>query len=113
MTRNLRKSAAIATDLMFAPMVAMMRLPIMAAEAQTGRMPLETIGAGTEKLAAMAEGAMAAQMTYAKAMLSFWPEVLTGRNPTLLSGATTEKAMQDALRPASRRVRSNFRRLSK
>lgn len=112
MPRRRRKSVAIATDLMLAPMVMAMRLPMMAAEAGRSGVPSETMRATSEKVAAYAEGMAAANMACAKAMWSFWPEVMTGRQPSLLSGATVEAAVQAALRPASRTVKANLRRLS-
>ncbi len=108
----MKRNTRIAADLMFAPLVIAMRLPLMAAEAQKAGPPTETIRATTEKLSAFAEGAVAAQMAYVNAMMSFWPEVMTGKNPSLLSGAAARQAMQAAFAPASRRVRSNLRRLS-
>ena len=99
---------------MFAPMVAMMRLPLMSAEARNPfTLPSETIGAGAEKMAAFVEGAAAVQMAYAGAMMSFWPEVMMGRKPSVFSGALAEKAVIAALKPASARVRANYRRLAK
>lgn len=114
MAKRRRSSAVTGADLMFAPMVAMMRLPLLSAEAQKpGTLPAETMRATAEKVAAFAEGAVAAQSAYAMAMLSFWPEVMTGRKPSILSNALAEKAMNAALKPASKRVRANYRRLSK
>ncbi|MGC4024098.1 MAG: hypothetical protein QM744_02365 [Mesorhizobium sp.] len=114
MAKRKRRTAVTGADLMFAPMVAMMRLPLMSAEASNpGALPTETIKAGAEKFAAFVEGAMAAQTTYATAMLSFWPEVMAGRKPSIMSSGLAEKAVNAALKPASKRVRSNYRRLSK
>jgi hypothetical protein len=113
MTNNLWKSADIATGLMFAPLVMMMRLPIMSAEAQKlGSLPIETIKATSEKTAALAEGIAAYQLAYLKAVMSFWPEVITGRQPSIVSLKLAERAVQAAITPASRRVRANFRRLT-
>ena len=51
------ESASIAGDLMLAPMVALMRLPLMATETQrAAAWRTETNGAVSEKLAAVAEG---------------------------------------------------------
>jgi hypothetical protein len=46
-------------------------------------------------------------------MMSFWPEVMMGRKPSVFSGALAEKAVIAALKPASARVRANYRRLAK
>lgn len=100
---------------MLAPMVALMRLPLMAAEARSSN-PWgggETMQAVSEKLAAMAEGAIAAQMSILGSAASFWPEVLAGKTPSMLSGAAAHQSVNAALKPAGMRVRANFRRLSK
>ena len=114
MAKRKRKTAVTGADLMFAPMVAMMRLPLMSAEASNpAALPTETMKAGAEKFAAFVEGAVAAQTAYGTAMLSFWPEVMSGRKPSIMSTGLAEKAMTAALHPTSKRVRSNYRRLSK
>jgi hypothetical protein len=84
----------------------------MAAEAHApwGR---ESITAVSEKAAAMAEGMVAAQLSMMGSMAAFWPELLSGRTPSLLNGAAVEKSMHAALRPARRRVKSNYRRLGR
>ena len=98
---------------MLAPMVALMRLPLMATETQRGAAwRTETNGAVTEKLAAVAEGVMAAQMSVMQSALSFWPEIFAGRTPSLLNGRRHGALDQAALKPASRRVKANFKRLS-
>ena len=58
--RSGAEQASIASDLMLAPMVALMRLPLMATETGRGAAwRTETNGAVSEKLAAVAEGAAA------------------------------------------------------
>lgn len=100
-------------DLMLAPMVVMMRLPLMVAEAHRGASwGTETARAVTEKTAALAEGMVAAQMSMLQSMAGFWPEVFAGRTPAILNGSAAERSLQAALGPASRRVKANFRRLS-
>ena len=70
-----RQSASIAGDLMLAPMVALMRLPLMAADASSGRTSgTETELAVSEKTKAIAEGVFAAQMS----MIAFRIAVLAG-----------------------------------
>lgn len=99
---------------MLAPMVALMRLPLMAAEARnTGKWAAESALAINEKMAAMAEGAFAAQMSLLGSASQFWPEVLAGKTPSVLSGVAVERSLDAALAPAGRRVAANFRRLSK
>ena len=105
--------ASVAGDLMLAPMVALMRLPLMATETQhSAAWRTETNGAVSEKLAAVAEGAMAAQISVMRSALKFWPEIFAGRTPSLLSGVAMERSIVAALKPVSRRVKANFKRLS-
>ena len=111
--RSGASSAAIAADLMLAPMVALMRLPVMATETQHGAaLRTETKRAVSEKLAAVAEGVMSAQISVMQSALGFWPEVFAGRAPSLLSGVAMERSVNAALKPASRRVKANYKRLS-
>ncbi|MGP2493000.1 hypothetical protein ACTDI4_15415 [Mesorhizobium sp. PUT5] len=110
--KSRRVATAAAADLMLAPMVAWLRLPVMASEAlSTTPFGRETVAAASEKAAAAAEGLVAAQLAMAGSMLSFWPEVLAGRTPSLLNGAAAERSLHAALRPARRRVKANLRRL--
>ncbi|AMS41970.1 MULTISPECIES: hypothetical protein [Aminobacter] len=113
LARASRHSGAIAGNLMLAPMVMAMRLPMMATEARKGG-PLhgESLAAVTEKTTAMAEGMVAAQISYFQSALQFWPEVLSGRTPSVLNGVAAQKSVAAALKPASKRVRANFRRLA-
>jgi len=106
-------SQTIVGDLMLAPMVAAMRMPMFAAESQR-LYPWrgESLRAVTEKMAATSEGITAAQLSYWRSVTSFWPEVLSGRTPSLLSGVAAERSVNAALKPASRRVKANFKRLS-
>lgn len=98
--------------LLLAPMVAWMRMPLLALEAQkSGFSGVETGRAVAEKAAAAAEGIAGAQLAYLQAAIQFWPEVLSGRTPSMLNGVAAERSLAAALSPASRRVRANFRRL--
>jgi hypothetical protein len=98
---------------MLAPMVAMMRLPLMAADANSSRpWGTETARALNEKTMAMAEGVFAAQMALLQSASRFWPELLSGRTPSLFNGVAAERSINAALKPASRAVKANFRRLS-
>lgn len=104
---------ASVADLMLAPMVIWLRLPAMMGEAShPDHWPRETLRAVTEKAAAAAEGVVAAQFSMALSVARFWPEVLSGHTPSLLNGVAVERSVKAALRPASRRVRANYRRLS-
>ena len=111
---SVAESASIAGDLMLAPMVALMRLPLMATEAQgSAGWKTETNRAVSEKLAAATEGMMSAQISVMQSALRFWPEIFSGRTPSLLSGVAIERSVQAALKPASRVVKANFKRLSR
>ncbi|QKD06427.1 hypothetical protein [Mesorhizobium loti] len=112
-SRRVQDAASIGADLMLAPLVAMMRLPLMAKDAGSNQpWGTETARAVNEKTAAMAEGAFAAQMSVLQSASRFWPEVLSGRTPSLFNGVAAERSISAALKPASRAVKANFRRLS-
>ncbi|MBZ9684038.1 MULTISPECIES: hypothetical protein [unclassified Mesorhizobium] len=112
-SRRVQEAASLGADLMLAPLVVMMRLPLMAMEARSGEpWSAETAMAVSEKTVAMAEGALAAQMSLLQSASRFWPEVLSGRTPSLFNGVAAERSISAALKPAGRAVRANFRRLS-
>jgi hypothetical protein len=109
-----REAKSIASNLMFAPMVMWMRLPVMAAEAGNAGAPaVETMRAISEKTEAVAEGIMAAQMSLARSAARFWPEILSGRTPSILNGVAAERSVNAALGPSGRRVKANYERLMK
>jgi hypothetical protein len=109
--KQTRESLAIAGNLMLAPAVAAMRLPTLVLEAQSSNpWRTETLRAFTEKTAAVAEGAFAAQMSLVQSAFGFWPEVMSGRTPSVLSGVAAGRSMNAALKPASLRVKANFKR---
>jgi len=114
-TRNLQRNGRLASQLMLAPFVIGMRLPMMAVEAGKGSHDggAETARAVTEKAAAFAEGVAAAQMSMAGSAMRFWPDLLAGKTPSLLDGSAVTRAMQAGLRPAGRKVKANFSRLSR
>ncbi|MCG7505790.1 hypothetical protein [Mesorhizobium retamae] len=105
--------AKAVADLMLAPAVVMLRLPVMAAEASGLGWREESVRAISEKMAAVAEGVAAAQLSLVDSFSRFWPEVMTGRAPSLLNGVALERSVHAALKPASRRVKANFKRLGK
>ncbi|MET2826333.1 hypothetical protein [Mesorhizobium shangrilense] len=112
-SRRVQEAASIGGDLMLAPLVAMMRLPMMAMDAGSSRpWGTETARAVNEKTVAMAEGAFAAQMSLLHSASRFWPEVFSGRTPSLFNGIAAERSFNAALKPASVAVKANFRRLS-
>jgi hypothetical protein len=103
-----------AAGFMLAPAVVMMRLPLLAAEAgRAAQLAPETARAVAEKSAALAEGAVAAQLSLMRSAAEFWPNMLLGRSVASQGAAALERAAQAALKPASRQVRSNHRRLSR
>jgi hypothetical protein len=111
--RQARAAMTLSGNLMLAPMVVALRLPLMMAEAQKGRgTGPETLRAMTEKGAAFAQGLFAVQLSLLVAGMRFWPEVLIGRTPSLWSGVT-ERAMQAGFSPSGRAVKANYRRLSR
>ncbi|WP_245433331.1 hypothetical protein [Mesorhizobium sp. WSM3866] len=112
--RHTQNAFSLCGDLMLAPAVVAMRLPLIALDASS-RAPkgIEAMLAVNEKALAFAEGMAAAQLVILRSALRFWPEVLSGRRPSFLSGGALKESMVAALKPAGRRVRTNFNRLSK
>lgn len=111
--KSASRSQAIAGNLMLAPMVAAMRMPMLLDESQRLHpWRQESLRAVTEKIAATGEGIAAAQLAYLRSFSSFWPEIFSGKTPSLLSGVAAERSVNAALKPASRRVKANFKRLS-
>ncbi|MDI6026845.1 hypothetical protein QBK99_11655 [Corticibacterium sp. UT-5YL-CI-8] len=107
------KAATVYGNLMLAPMVIAMRVPLLASEAgPDGNKGVETMRAITEKTSALFEGAMAAQASLMKASLQFWPDVVAGRTPSLLTGEAAGEAMTAAFEKSGTTVRANFKRLS-
>jgi hypothetical protein len=107
-----RATRALARNLMLAPAVMTMRLPILAAEAsKQGTWPVEAVAATSEKVAAMAEGVAAAQMSLAVAASRYWFEFWSGKTPSLLNGVAAQRALQAAFTPSGKRVRANHGRL--
>ena len=112
--RPSRKAQRSAANLMLAPAVRALRMPLLRAEAREGAIDQkETLRAGSEKATAFLQGAMAAQMSLFGSAMDFWPEVLSGRTPSLLNGEAARKAMEAAMHPSGKAVRANFRRLGR
>lgn len=112
--RSDRAASLLAGSLLLAPAVVALRAPLLAAEAG-GLDPLgrETTRAVTEKLAAAAEGVVAAQLSLARSASTFWLEMLSGTTPSLVNGVALERAVHAALKPAGRQVKKNYRRLKR
>jgi hypothetical protein len=112
--KSARAATALGAQFMLAPAVMALRLPLLAEEAgDLNPWRVETVRAVTEKAAAIVEGTMAAQVSLAISASKFWFEVMAGKSPSLLNGIAVERAMHAALRPSTRRVSGNYRRLSK
>jgi hypothetical protein len=112
--RSVKAAAVLTSNLMLAPAVVALRMPMLTAEANSSNpYRVETTRAVTEKMSAMVEGALAAQMAFAQAAIQFWPELMSGRTPSLVSGVAAERALRAALGPSGRTVKSNHRRLSR
>ena len=112
--RPSRKAQRSAMNLMLAPAVIAMRMPLLLAESREGAIDQkETLRAGSEKTTAFLQGAMAAQMSLFGSAMGFWPEMMSGRTPSLLNGEAARKAMEAAMHPSGRAVRVNFKRLGR
>ena len=110
--RKGRGGSRLAADMMLAPAVVAMRMPVLLAEL-SGLAPFrgETFRAWSEKATAASEGLVAAQLSYAASAARFWPEMVAGRVPSVISGAAAELVVEAALAPAGRQVRANHERL--
>ena len=112
--KTAREAAQLAQQLMLTPMVMAMRMPILAAEAGSSVLAgrPESLAAVSEKMAAVAEGAMAAQLAFLRgaAMLPMSMFRATSHAGPLVDLAG-EVAVA-ALKPAARQVSRNHKRLS-
>lgn len=100
---------------MLAPVVVGMRLPILAAEAM-GELAAprpESTRAVSEKLAAMGEGLVAAQLAWIGGMALLPLEVARSASPMKPLNDLAESVTMAALKPVGRTVRRNHRRLSR
>lgn len=112
-TRSARAAAALTRDMMLAPAVVAMRLPLLADESGLVHpFRVETVRAVTEKTAAAMEGLFAAQASMMLSASRFWFELYSGRTPSLFNGEAVERAMHAAFTPSGLEVRKNYRRLS-
>jgi len=97
-----------------APLIVAMRVPALALEAQrAGQLGSETTRAISEKIEAVLEGTLAAQLSMWASMMQFWPEVIAGKTPALVSGSAITKSLEAAARPTHKRLVANFQRLSR
>ena len=102
--RSGANTASIAGDLMLAPMVALMRLPLMATETQHGTaLRTETDRAVSRESGGGRRGRDGgADVGDGSRRCASGPEILSGRTPSMLNGVAAERSMQAALKPASR-----------
>ena len=100
-------------SLFLAPLVVAHRLPQLMFEAFHPN-PFareESTLAITEKMAALSEGMMAAQVEAVRAPFLIGLAFLNGRSMTLAALGTPHKVARAAVEPMERRVRANARRL--
>lgn len=111
----LPQSGALAANLMLAPAVVAMRMPLLMAETlAVNPWRVETVRAVSEKAGAMAEGMVAAQMSLFWSASRFWIDIYRGTMPSQSSaGVAIENAMKAGLRPSGRRVKSYYNRLKR
>ena len=112
-TRARRASNALARDLMLAPAVVAMRMPLMAAEAARGDRAGESYGAVAEKMAAFAEGVAAAQLAWMRSAMLLPLAFAAATSPMSPLVEMTEAVATAAFAPAGKQVRRNHRRLSR
>ncbi|TIN46596.1 MAG: hypothetical protein E5Y32_09665 [Mesorhizobium sp.] len=108
---RVRAEIALAQNLMLAPWVVGLRLPILVAEA-TGSLVSgrpETVKAVSEKVSAL-QGIFAAQVAWTRGALTLPLAIADASSPLADIGQSMALA---ALEPAGRQVRLNHRRLSR
>lgn len=107
------KSRAPVHDLQMASMVIAMRLPMMMMEGMTDKSDKpESTRAVSEKMAAVTDGVVAAQISVMNSAATFWLDVWSGKSPAAIAQATIDKATQAALKPGRKTLRANYKRLS-
>lgn len=101
------------SDLILAPLVVMQRLPVIWTEAflPYGGRP-ESRRMVDEKMAAVLEGVVAAQVEVQLIMIQSAIGAMSGIRPPG-PVTTTARLAQAALRPSAKRVKANVRRLSR
>lgn len=110
--RRVRAEIALAQNLMLAPWVVGLRLPILAAEATSSLVSgrPETVKAVSEKVSALAQGILAAQVAWTRGALTLPLVIADASSPLADIGRSMALA---AVEPAGRQVRLNHRRLSR
>jgi hypothetical protein len=109
-----RKRTVDVPAAMLAPAIVWMRMPILIAEALTpGRSKPESLRAVSEKVAAAAEGVIAAQMAVGESLWRGWFDLAAGKPAATVANDAIHRATRAAERPVNRKLRANYRRLSK
>ena len=112
--RKRRPRSQIDANLLLAPMVIWLRMPLLIGEAaQAGIGGVEGARAVGEKLEAAVEGIFAAQLSIWSSAINFWPSVVVGTAPSTLIARSFEDFTQAVVAPSGRRVRANYLRLVK
>jgi hypothetical protein len=103
------------SGLWLSPFVIASRLPILALESldPDPSRRIETNLMVAEKLAAVQEGAIAAQLAFGMAMTETMVAMAFGQKPRATPRKTAEAMMRAGLAPAARRVSANAKRLRK
>lgn len=100
-------------DMQMASMVIAMRLPMMMMEGMTEKSTKpESTRAVSEKMAAVTDGVVAAQLSVMNSAATFWLDVWSGKSPAAIAQATIDKATQAALKPGRKTLRANYKRLT-
>jgi hypothetical protein len=101
--------------LWLAPFVIASRMPILLAEAMNPDPSRrdETNRMVSEKMAAMQEGAVAAQLALGQAMIETMTAFAFGQTAKSTVRGTANAIMRAGLAPAARRVKANAKRLGK
>jgi len=107
-----RASAAITRDLLLAPAVMAMRLPLMTAEAGGSSLTSETAGAVAEKMTAFTEGLAAAQFAWMRSAMLMPFALASAASPMAPFVDMAEAVTAAALGPAGKQVRKNHKRLT-
>ncbi|MDP3898189.1 MAG: hypothetical protein Q8Q62_16090 [Mesorhizobium sp.] len=110
--KNRRTNAAITRNLMLAPAVMALRLPLMTAEAGGAKLTSETAGAVSEKMTAFTEGLAAAQFAWMRSAM-LMPFAFASATSVMSPFVDMAEAVTAAaLAPAGKQVRKNHKRLT-
>lgn len=111
-TKNRRASAAITRNLMLAPAVMALRLPLLSAEAGGASLASETAGAISEKMAAFSEGVANAQLAWMRSAMLMPLAFASASSPMSPFVDMAHAVTAAALAPAGKQVRRNHKRLT-